>query len=139
MLVTMMQVFDAETGDSGIWLPLTYIFYNIIFFQVGIWTLQDKDGVLPVAVFLFVVVVSAVSDVIMLGANYSTSVDFVDPFNNGFERLWRFSAGMMILNLVGKPFTVALSIVSIFFRVRTGISTGGAQSRDGTYQSVGST
>ena len=31
---------------------------------------------------------------------------------------------MMILNLVGKPFTIALSIVSIFFRVRTGISTG---------------
>ena len=51
MLVTMMPVVDSETGDrDGIWLPLTYIFYNIVFFQVGIWTLQDKDGVLPVAV-----------------------------------------------------------------------------------------
>ena len=49
MLVTRMSVVD-ETGYQGIWLPLTYIFYNIIFFQVGIWTLQDKDGVLPVAV-----------------------------------------------------------------------------------------
>ncbi|CAI8013295.1 hypothetical protein GBAR_LOCUS8450 [Geodia barretti] len=51
MLVTMMSVVDTETNISnGIWLPLTYIFYNIVFFQVGIWTLQDKDGVLPVAV-----------------------------------------------------------------------------------------
>ena len=52
MLVTMVVVVtDNETGrNDGIWLPLTYIFYNIVFFQVGIWTLQDKDGVLPVAV-----------------------------------------------------------------------------------------
>ena len=59
------------------------------------------------------VVVSAVSDVIMLGANYSNSLDYVDRFNSKFlcrcfvrglsyhyllsldvfERLWRFSAG----------------------------------------------
>ena len=51
MLATMTATFDDETGDrNGIWLPLTYIFYNIIFFQLGIWTLQKKNEVLPVAV-----------------------------------------------------------------------------------------
>ena len=45
MLETMVVV-----GEASIWLPLTYIFYNIIFFYVGIWTLQDKENILPVAV-----------------------------------------------------------------------------------------
>ena len=45
MLETMSVV-----AKASIWLPLTYIFYNIIFFYVGIWTLQDKENILPVAV-----------------------------------------------------------------------------------------
>ena len=51
MLATMMPLFDRETGAStGIWLPLTYIFYNIVFFHVGVWAVQEKDKILPVAV-----------------------------------------------------------------------------------------
>ena len=51
MLATMTATLDNETEYiNGIWLPLTYIFYNVIFFQLGIWTLQKKNEILPVAV-----------------------------------------------------------------------------------------
>ncbi|CAI8013294.1 hypothetical protein GBAR_LOCUS8449 [Geodia barretti] len=86
MLATMTATSDDETGYSnGIWLPLTYIFYNIIFFQLGIWTLQKKNEVLPVAVFIVAVVVSTISDVIMLAANYSNAIDYVDPMDSDGE------------------------------------------------------
>ena len=50
MLETMFLLFDGSGNTVGIWLPLTYIFYNIIFFYVGLWTIQDKENILPVAI-----------------------------------------------------------------------------------------
>ena len=44
----MLETMVVVQGGS-LWLPLTYIFYNIIFFYVGIWTLQDKQNIFPVA------------------------------------------------------------------------------------------
>ena len=47
----MLPLYDRETDDiNGIWLPLTYIFYNIVFFHVGVWSVQEKDKIFPVAV-----------------------------------------------------------------------------------------
>jgi hypothetical protein len=82
-----------------------------------------------------VVVVSAINDIIMLGANYSNASDTFDRYNNGAERTWRFSAGMMVLNLIAKPFTIALSCVSIYFRTRAGVP--GFSTAGGAYQPVG--
>ena len=36
-------------GKYYIWLPFTFLFGNIFFFSVGLWTMQDKESILPVA------------------------------------------------------------------------------------------
>ena len=116
------------------WLPPAYLFSHIFFFIVGLWCGHDRVSILPVIAvsipcplvspiffsagvcpltlqFIVVLAITVLLDIIQLGIYFG-------PLNQpGSNSTWQFSAAMCIINLLGKPVTVALACVAIYSRL----------------------
>jgi len=81
---------------AGHWCPVSYLFYNLIFFLLILWAIHNKESDEPTQMAVAVNAVSIVLDVLVI------AMYFPDTGTVGSER---FSACMAILNLILRPFT----------------------------------
>ncbi|XP_023701827.1 type-1 angiotensin II receptor-associated protein isoform X2 [Cryptotermes secundus] len=79
----------------GHWCPLSYLFYNLLFFLILLWAVHHKESDEPMQMAVAVNAVCLVLDVMVISLYFPRS-------NDGSER---FSCGMAILNLIIRPFT----------------------------------
>ncbi|CAN9511969.1 unnamed protein product [Ophioblennius macclurei] len=80
------------------WLPSSFAWGNFSILAVGVWAIAQRDSIDAVLMFLMGMVVTILTDIIHFGIYY--------PANDFSERprdVFRFSAGMAILNLLLKP------------------------------------
>ena len=90
--------------------PTTSFFFTHLLLLVAVfWTAQDRKRYEPVVCFMVVLVVSAITDIVMLALFFN---NFVSVFGN----LGRFTVAMIIINLLGKPMTLILSILALYSR-----------------------
>lgn len=80
---------------AGHWCPISYLFYNLIFFVILLWAVHNKEGDEPTQMAVAVSAVSIVLDVLVIAMYFPDT-------RSGSER---FSAAMAILNLILRPFT----------------------------------
>lgn len=93
--VVFLVHFVLTAWGAGRWCPESYLFYNLIFFLILLWTVHNKESDEPTQMAVAVNAVSIVLDVLVI-AMY---------FPDGGSGSDRFSAAMAILNLILRPFT----------------------------------
>lgn len=94
------------------WLPMSYMYYNLIFMATLLWSLHCKDSEEPVFMALVIDGASVLLDIIVISIYYPLTHDYDDGDN------FRFCAGMCILNLI-------LRVVSIFVLLKIFRERGG--------------
>jgi len=80
---------------AGHWCPVSYLFYNLIFFLILLWAVHNKESDEPAQMAVAVSTVSIVLDVLVIAMYFPDNGSGSD----------RFSAAMAILNLILRPFT----------------------------------
>lgn len=93
--VVFLVHFILTSWAAGHWCPVSYLFYNLIFFLILLWAVHNKEGDEPTQMAVAVSATSIVLDVMVI-AMYFPHTD------SGSER---FSAAMAILNLILRPLT----------------------------------
>jgi hypothetical protein len=93
--VVFLIHFVLTAWGAGHWCPVSYLFYNLIFFLILLWTVHNKESDDPTQMAVAVNAVSIVLDVLVIAMYFPDT-------GNGSER---FSAAMAILNLILRPFT----------------------------------
>ncbi|XP_026205093.1 type-1 angiotensin II receptor-associated protein [Anabas testudineus] len=81
------------------WLPTSYIWGNFTVLAVGVWAIAQRDSVDAVLMFLIGMLVTILTDIIVLGIYYHAGELQYQLAPN----LFRFSAGMVIFSLLLKP------------------------------------
>ncbi|PNF39591.1 hypothetical protein B7P43_G11047 [Cryptotermes secundus] len=108
----------------GHWCPLSYLFYNLLFFLILLWAVHHKESDEPMQMAVAVNAVCLVLDVMVISLYFPRSNEqVVHVVVTGLERIKeedtnvtvpdslladgseRFSCGMAILNLIIRPFT----------------------------------
>ena len=87
---------------------LSFVFTHLLLLVAVFWTALDRKRYEPVVCFMVVLVVSAITDIVLLALNFNALVSISD--------LGRFIAAMIIINLLGKPITLILSILALYSR-----------------------
>ncbi|KAF6736242.1 Type-1 angiotensin II receptor-associated protein [Oryzias melastigma] len=77
------------------WPSLSFMWGNFSVLAVGVWAIAQRDSVDAVLMFLVGIAVTILTDIIHFGVYFSSSL-----FDSS---VFRFSAGMAILNLLFKP------------------------------------
>ncbi|XP_040890734.1 type-1 angiotensin II receptor-associated protein [Toxotes jaculatrix] len=93
------------------WLPLSFSWGNFSVLAVGVWAIAQRDSIDAVLMFLIGMIVTILTDIIHFGIYYRLS----DAVGGD---VFRFSAGMAILNLLLKP--VSCFFVYQMYRERGG-------------------
>ncbi|KAE8298221.1 Type-1 angiotensin II receptor-associated protein-like [Larimichthys crocea] len=96
------------------WLPFSYSWGNFGVLAVGVWAIAQRDSVDAVLMFLIGMVLTILTDIIHFGIYYPLN-DFAAERGRD---VFRFSAGMAILNLLLKP--VSCFFVYQMYRERGG-------------------
>ncbi|XP_072237696.1 type-1 angiotensin II receptor-associated protein isoform X2 [Leuresthes tenuis] len=96
------------------WLPISFGWGNFSVLAVGVWAIAQRDSIDAVLMFLVGMVVTILTDIIHFGIYYPLS-DFAAERGRD---VFRFSAGMAILNLLLKP--VSCFFVYQMYRERGG-------------------
>lgn len=81
------------------WLPLSFAWGNFSVLAVGVWAIAQRDSIDAVLMFLIGMLVTILTDIIHIGIFYPASEMAMERTRDVF----RFSAGMAILNLLLKP------------------------------------
>lgn len=81
------------------WLPPSFSWGNFTVLAIGVWAIAQRDSIDAVLMFLMGMVVTILTDIIHFGIYYPINDFAVDRGRDVF----RFSAGMAILNLLLKP------------------------------------
>lgn len=81
------------------WLPTSFAWGNFSVLAVGVWAIAQRDSIDAVLMFLMGMLVTILTDIIHIGIFYPSSDLAVERGRDVF----RFSAGMAILNLLLKP------------------------------------
>ena len=89
-------------------LSSSFFFTHLLLLATVFWTALDRKRYEPVVCFMVVLVVSAITDIVMLALNFNVFVRLSD--------LGRFAVAMIIINLLGKPVTLILSILALYSR-----------------------
>ena len=87
---------------------LSFFFTHLLLLVAVFWTALDRKRYEPVVCFMVVLVVSAITDIVILALNFNAFVSISD--------LGRFTVAMIIINLLGKPVTLILSIFALYSR-----------------------
>jgi len=93
--VVFLVHFVLTAWAAGHWCPVSYLFYNLIFFVILLWAVHNKESDEPTQMAVAVCAVSIVLDVMVIAMYFPDTV-------SGSER---FSAAMAIMNLILRPFT----------------------------------
>ncbi|XP_069675912.1 type-1 angiotensin II receptor-associated protein isoform X2 [Periplaneta americana] len=93
-VVFLVHFILTAWGVQGHWCPMSYLFYNLMFFMILLWAIHHKEGDEPMQMAVAVSALSIFLDVIVI------SMYFPDSY-----RSERFSVGMAILNLIIRPVT----------------------------------
>ena len=81
-------------GIQGVWCPKSVLFYNTLFFICLLWAIHNIESDEPLQFALFINVVSIFFDVVTLAVYFPTTYAFE-----------KFSAGIMIINMIVRIFT----------------------------------
>ena len=101
---------------------LSFFFTHLLLLVAVFWTALDRKRYEPVVCFMVVLVVSAITDIVILALSFNTIVRI-------FGDLGRFTVAMIIINLLCKPVTLILSILTLYSRRESfGITKSNAQS-----------
>lgn len=82
----------------GKWCPLSYFFYNALFFMLLFWTMHSKEAEEPIQMAVAVNAASIILDILVIALYFPEYYRASD----------RFSAGMAILNLIIRPVTTLI-------------------------------
>ncbi|XP_069005951.1 type-1 angiotensin II receptor-associated protein isoform X2 [Embiotoca jacksoni] len=96
------------------WLPQSFALGNFSVLAVGVWAIAQRDSIDAVLMFLMGMTVTILTDIIHFGIFYTLNDFAADRVRDVF----RFSAGMAILNLLLKP--VSCFFVYQMYRERGG-------------------
>ncbi|KAF0035568.1 hypothetical protein F2P81_013326 [Scophthalmus maximus] len=96
------------------WLPSSFPWSNFSVLAVGLWAVAQRDSIDAVLLFLIGMIATILNDIIHFGIYYS--VGELAPASG--RDVFRFSAGMAILNLLLKP--VSCFFVYQMYRERGG-------------------
>ncbi|XP_073323579.1 type-1 angiotensin II receptor-associated protein isoform X2 [Pagrus major] len=99
---------------SMVWLPPSFAWGNFSVLAVGLWAIAQRDSIDAVLMFLMGMVVTILTDIVHFGIFYPVN-DFATEARRD---VFRFSAGMAILNLLLKP--VSCFFVYQMYRERGG-------------------
>ncbi|XP_006782991.1 type-1 angiotensin II receptor-associated protein isoform X2 [Neolamprologus brichardi] len=94
---------------SMVWLSVAFTWANFSVLAVGVWAIAQRDSIDAVIMFLIGMILTILTDIVHLGIFYSLG-DSSD--------LFRFGAGMTILNLLLKP--ISCFFVYQMYRERGG-------------------
>ncbi|XP_061584441.1 type-1 angiotensin II receptor-associated protein isoform X2 [Cololabis saira] len=97
-----------------VWLPKSFPWGNFSVLAVGVWAIAQRDSVDAVLMFLIGMVMTILTDIIHFSLFYGPS-NFAPEMGHD---VFRFSAGMAILNLLLKP--VSCFFVYQMYRERGG-------------------
>ena len=86
----------------------SFFFTHLLLLVAVFWTALDRKRYEPVVCFMVVLVVSAITDIVMLALFFN-----VVTFSGD---LGRPTVVMIIVNLLGKPVTLILSILALYSR-----------------------
>ncbi|XP_028303079.1 type-1 angiotensin II receptor-associated protein [Gouania willdenowi] len=96
------------------WLPTSFAWGNFSVLAVGVWAIAQRDSIDAVLMFLMGMIVTILTDIVHFGIFYPLN-DFAAERSRD---VFRFSAGMAILNLLLKP--VSCFFVYQMYRERGG-------------------
>lgn len=99
----VLSVWALQAG----WLSNSYLYYNMVFLLVILWSLHSQEADEPVFMALTINLVSILLDCICIGVGYSQLGKFPQSDNN------RFSLAMAIINLLLRPIT-SIMLFKIF-------------------------
>ena len=111
----------ASLALMGITPNAAFSFTHLLLLIAVFWTALDRKRYEPVVCFIVVLVVSAITDIVFLALYFKILSSTSD--------LARFSSALVIINLLGKPVTLILSILALYSRRE---SFGITFSRSGT-------
>ena len=83
------------------------VYSHVALLLVTLWATLDRKRWESVAAFMFVLTVSGLADIILLGVSFT-------QFNT--TPSMRFGAAMIIINLLGKPVSLVLSVLALYSR-----------------------
>ena len=137
MVVMFHMVFFILSQIQPDW-TFAVIIINIFFFILGLWATHDQNSAQAVFWMLCVHVFGILIDIIVLGIYFPP---FQDQFGSGATvtaRTFQFSAAMVIINLLLKPWTVFVLLFLFWFRDGFGkvLATLSTSSGDNTYSSL---
>ncbi|XP_073459270.1 type-1 angiotensin II receptor-associated protein [Aquarana catesbeiana] len=98
------------------WLPNAYYLSNLTILAVGIWAIIQRDSADAICMFLVGLITTVVLDILLLALYYAGTEQGTEKLVT--RDLFRFSAGMAILNLLLKP-------LSCFFTYHMYVERGG--------------
>ena len=102
LLHFMLATLALTTAFAG-----SVVYSHVALLLVTVWAALDRKGWESVAAFIFVLSVSGVTDIIVLGV-------FFNQFNAAPSE--RFGAVMIIINLLCKPISLIFSILALYSR-----------------------
>ena len=90
-------------------LLFSFLFTHLLLLVAAFWTALDRKRYEPVVCFMVVLVVSGITDMVLLGLSFNI-------LTTRSGSTGQFSAAMVIINLLGKPVTLILSALALYFR-----------------------
>ena len=116
MIVVMFHMMFFIFSQVQSYWPYAVVAINIFFFVLGLWATHDQNSAQAVFWMLCIHVFGILIDIIVLGIYFPPAQN---AFGNGATvtaRTFQFSAAMMIINLLLKPWTVFILLFLFWFR-----------------------